>query len=62
LLELWAARGKLEPLAKALDKSVTVERAALAPSAALDHQGDGFAASDAESGKAALGPGLVHRA
>jgi exopolyphosphatase/guanosine-5'-triphosphate,3'-diphosphate pyrophosphatase len=62
LLELWAARGKLEPLAKALDKLVTVERAALAPSAALDHHGDGFAAADAEGGKAALGPSLVHRA
>lgn len=62
LLELWAARGKLEPLAKALDRAVTVERAALAPSAALDHHGDGFATADAESSKAALGPGLVHRA
>jgi exopolyphosphatase/guanosine-5'-triphosphate,3'-diphosphate pyrophosphatase len=62
LLELWAARGKLEPLAKALDRAVMVERVALAPSAALDHHGDGFSASDAEGRKAALGPSIVHRA
>jgi exopolyphosphatase/guanosine-5'-triphosphate,3'-diphosphate pyrophosphatase len=62
LLELWAARGKLEPLAKALDRAVMVERVALAPSAALDHHGDGFSASDAEGRKAALGPAIVHRA
>ena len=62
LLELWAARGKLEPLAKALDRAIMVERTPLAPSAALDHHGDGFSASDTEGGKAALGPAIVHRA
>ncbi|HVY24909.1 MAG TPA: Ppx/GppA phosphatase family protein [Polyangiaceae bacterium] len=62
LLELWAGRGKLEPLAKALGRSIMLERVALAPSAALDHHGDSFAPADAEGGKAALGPGLVHRA
>jgi exopolyphosphatase/guanosine-5'-triphosphate,3'-diphosphate pyrophosphatase len=62
LLELWAGRGKLEPLAKALDRSVMLERVALAPSAALDHHGDGFSASDTQSGKTTLGPSIVHRA
>jgi exopolyphosphatase/guanosine-5'-triphosphate,3'-diphosphate pyrophosphatase len=62
LLELWAGRGKLEPLARALDRSIMLERVALAPSAALDHHGDGFPASDAEGGKATLGPSIVHRA
>lgn len=62
LLELWAARGKLEPLAKALDRAVMVERVSLAPSAALDHHSDGFSATDAEGSKAALGPSIVHRA
>jgi exopolyphosphatase/guanosine-5'-triphosphate,3'-diphosphate pyrophosphatase len=62
LLELWAGRGKLEPLAKALDRSIMLERVALAPSAALDHHSDSFAAADAESGKTTLGPSIVHRA
>jgi len=62
LLELWAGRGKLEPLAKALGRSVMLERVALGPSAALDHHGDGFAPADAESGKATLSPAIVHRA
>lgn len=62
LLELWAGRGKLEPLAKALGRPIMLERVALAPSAALDHHGDSFAPADTEGGKAALGPGLVHRA
>jgi exopolyphosphatase/guanosine-5'-triphosphate,3'-diphosphate pyrophosphatase len=62
LLELWAGRGKLEPLAKALDRTIMLERVALAPSAALDHHGDGFTAPDAESRKATLGPSIVHRA
>jgi exopolyphosphatase/guanosine-5'-triphosphate,3'-diphosphate pyrophosphatase len=62
LLELWAGRGKLEPLAKALGRSILLERVALAPSAALDHHGDGFATADAEGSKAALGPAIVHRA
>jgi len=59
LLELWAGRGKLLPLAKALDRSVTLERVALAPSAALN---DGFAGAATEIGKATLGPSIVHRA
>jgi exopolyphosphatase/guanosine-5'-triphosphate,3'-diphosphate pyrophosphatase len=60
LLELWAGRGKLEPLAKALKRSIMLERVALAPSAALDRT-DGFAIADGEGGKATLGPSLVHR-
>ena len=62
LLELWAGRGKLEPLAKALDRSIMLERVALTPSAALDHHGDGFASADAEGGKTTLSPSIVHRA
>lgn len=62
LLELWAGRGKLEPLAKALGRPIMLERVALAPSAALDHHADSFPSTDTEGGKAALGPGLVHRA
>lgn len=62
LLELWAGRGKLEPLAKALDRAIMLERVALAPSAALDHHSDGFAATDAQGGKTTLSPALVHRA
>jgi len=62
LLELWAGRGKLEPLARALDRAIVLERVALAPSAALDHHSDGFAATDAQSGKTTLGPAIVHRA
>jgi len=62
LLELWAGRGKLEPLAKALNRSIMLERVALAPSAALDHHSDGFAVVDAQGGKAMLGPSIVHRA
>jgi len=62
LLELWAGRGKLEPLAKALGRPIMLERVALAPSTALDHHSDSFAPADTEGGKAALGPGLVHRA
>lgn len=62
LLELWAGRGKLEPLAKVLDRSVMLERVALSPSAALDHHRDGFATADAESGKTTLSPAIVHRA
>jgi exopolyphosphatase/guanosine-5'-triphosphate,3'-diphosphate pyrophosphatase len=62
LLELWAGRGKLDPLAKALDRSIMLERVALAPSAALDHHGDSFAAADAEGGKTTLAPTIVHRA
>ena len=62
LLELWAGRGKLEPLAKALDRSIMLERVALAPSAALDHHSDSFTSTDAEGGKTSLGPGIVHRA
>jgi exopolyphosphatase/guanosine-5'-triphosphate,3'-diphosphate pyrophosphatase len=61
LLELWAGRGKLEPLAKALDRSIMLERVALAPSAALDHHSDGFP-DDAEGGKTTLSPTIVHRA
>jgi hypothetical protein len=61
-LELWAGRGKLEPLAKALDRSIMLERVALAPSAALDHVDDGFAVVDEHGGKTTLGPSLVHRA
>ena len=60
LLELWAGRGKLEPLAKALKRSVMLERVALAPSAALDRT-DSFAISDAQGGKTTLGPSIVHR-
>lgn len=62
LLELWAGRDKLEPLAKAIEREITLERATLAPSAALDHQRDGLTAADAEGGKAAPYPALVHRA
>ena len=62
LLELWAGRGKLEPLAKALDRSIMLERVALAPSAALDHHSDSFAVIDAQGGKTTLGPSIVHRA
>ena len=62
LLELWAGRGKLEPLAKALDRSIMLERVALAPSAALDHHSDSFSTTDAEGRKTALGPSIVHRA
>jgi exopolyphosphatase/guanosine-5'-triphosphate,3'-diphosphate pyrophosphatase len=62
LLELWAGRGKLEPLAKALGRPIRLERVALAPSAALDHHGDSLSPADTEGGKAALGPALVHRA
>jgi exopolyphosphatase/guanosine-5'-triphosphate,3'-diphosphate pyrophosphatase len=62
LLELWAGRGKLEPLAKALNRSIMLERVALAPSAALDHLSDSFALVDGHGGKTALGPTLVHRA
>jgi exopolyphosphatase/guanosine-5'-triphosphate,3'-diphosphate pyrophosphatase len=62
LLELWAGRGKLEPLGRALDRSIMLERAALAPSAAIDQRDDGFALGDAERGKATLGPSIVHRA
>jgi exopolyphosphatase / guanosine-5'-triphosphate,3'-diphosphate pyrophosphatase len=67
LLEVWAGRGKLEPLAKALGRSILLERVALAPSAALDHHGDGFATADAQSSQAASspplqGPAIVHRA
>lgn len=51
--------GKLEPLAKALTRSVMLERVALAPSAALDH-GDSFAIADAQGGKTTQGPSLVH--
>jgi exopolyphosphatase / guanosine-5'-triphosphate,3'-diphosphate pyrophosphatase len=40
LLELWAGQAKLEPLAKALGRSILLERAALAPSTALDRHGD----------------------
>ena len=61
LLELWAGRGKLEPLAKALDRSILLERVALAPSAALDHHSDGFAASDTQGSKTTLAPTIVHR-
>ena len=60
LLELWAGRGKLEPLAKALERAVMLERVALAPSAALDLS-DSFAISDAQGGKTTLGPSIVHR-
>ncbi|HEX2871642.1 MAG TPA: Ppx/GppA phosphatase family protein [Polyangiaceae bacterium] len=60
LLELWAGRGKLEPLAKALKRSVMLERVALAPSAALDH-GDSFGLADGQGGKTTLGQSLVHR-
>jgi exopolyphosphatase / guanosine-5'-triphosphate,3'-diphosphate pyrophosphatase len=62
LLEVWAGRGKLEPLGRALGCSVALERAALAPSAALDDHRDGFAATDAEGRKSALSPSIVHRA
>jgi hypothetical protein len=62
LLELWAARGKLEPLAKALNRPIMVERVILAPSAALDDDGDGFSATDTEGSEAALGPAILHRA
>jgi exopolyphosphatase / guanosine-5'-triphosphate,3'-diphosphate pyrophosphatase len=62
LLELWAARGKLEPLAKALDRSIMVERVALAPSAALEHHVHDSPVSEAEGSKPVLGPPLVHRA
>ncbi len=62
LLELWAGRGKLEPLAKALDRVIMLERVALAPSAALHHDGEGFSAPDTEGSKAALSPAIVHRA
>lgn len=62
LLELWAGRGKLEPLAKALGRSIMLERVALAPSAALEHHSDSFAPADTEGAKATLGTGLIHRA
>jgi len=64
LLELWAGRAKLEPLARAIGLAITLERAAapISPSGELDDHGDGFAASDAEGRKAALGPSIVHRA
>jgi len=62
LLELWAGRGKLDALAKALKRSIVLERVALAPSAALDHHSDGFATADAEGGKTTLFPTIVHRA
>jgi exopolyphosphatase/guanosine-5'-triphosphate,3'-diphosphate pyrophosphatase len=61
LLELWEARTKAEPLARALGRAVSIERATPAASAALDDHGNGFAAADAESRKAALVPTIVHR-
>ena len=53
-------REELEPLAKALKRSVMLERVALAPSAALDH-GDSFGLADGQGGKTTLGQSLVHR-
>ncbi len=65
LLELWAGRDKLEPLAKALDRPILLERVALAPSAALEHHNvDGFEPPAAEPilAPASVAPALVHRA
>ncbi len=62
LLELWAGRGKLEPLAKALDRPIMLERAALAPSAALEHDADLGAEGERAGARPLPGPVLVHRA
>lgn len=63
LLELWAGRDKLEPLAKALNRSILLERVALAPSAALEHHNsDSFAPPAHEPAPASVAPAIVHRA
>ncbi|MDF3067616.1 MAG: Ppx/GppA family phosphatase [Polyangiaceae bacterium] len=63
LLELWAGRDKLEPLAKALDRDVLLERIALAPSAALEHHNaDSFVPPADEPAAASVAPAIVHRA
>ncbi|HYP91410.1 MAG TPA: Ppx/GppA phosphatase family protein [Polyangiaceae bacterium] len=66
LLELWAGRDKVEPLAKALGRSILLERAALGPSTALT-RGDSVVpevAPSIEEGAAASlgGRAVVHRA
>lgn len=62
LLELWAGRDKLEPLAKALGRAVLLERVALAPSAALDHHDPQDAEPrPEEQGPPSVAPAVVHR-
>jgi hypothetical protein len=65
-LELWAGQAKLEPLAKALDRSIVLERAALAPSTALDRHGDADSVPpddtvEAQGAQNMLGSAIVHR-
>jgi exopolyphosphatase / guanosine-5'-triphosphate,3'-diphosphate pyrophosphatase len=63
LLELWAGRDKLEPLAKALGRSILLERVALAPSAALEHRSaDSFPPPAPDLAPASSAPAVVHRA
>jgi exopolyphosphatase/guanosine-5'-triphosphate,3'-diphosphate pyrophosphatase len=63
LLELWAAQEKLEPLAKALGRSIVLERAALGPSAALDHASKlALSAEETADAGSMLGSAVVHRA
>jgi exopolyphosphatase / guanosine-5'-triphosphate,3'-diphosphate pyrophosphatase len=62
LLELWAGRDKVEPLAKALGRDVVLERVALAPSAALEHHEPASFASSHEPAPASVAPAVVHRA
>jgi exopolyphosphatase / guanosine-5'-triphosphate,3'-diphosphate pyrophosphatase len=61
-LELWAGRAKLEPLAKALGRSVTLERAALGPSTALAQHADSVPPDDTTAVEPGLGSAIVHRA
>ena len=61
LLELWAGQDKLEPLAKALGRSLVLERAALAPSAALAGLDSEQAEAPVEA-RTLVGNAIVHRA
>ncbi len=60
-LELWAGRGKLDPLAKVLGRSVTLERAPLGPSTSLGQHADSVPPDDTVSAQAGAGA-IVHRA
>jgi exopolyphosphatase/guanosine-5'-triphosphate,3'-diphosphate pyrophosphatase len=60
LLELWAGQAKLDPLAKALERSLVLERAALAPSAAL--AGLESEQQEAPEAPTLLGSAVVHQA
>lgn len=60
LLELWAGQEKLEPLAKALDCSIALERAGLGSDDSLHY--DGAPRADVVEGRAPLASAIVHRA